>query len=92
MNVPRALELIAQRSPDALMFGSDMPSTRSKRPFQGSDIELIKSILGHDLARKALWSNGRSVYRLSETHHHESWPAADLADARMLLGQLPGPN
>lgn len=65
MNVPRALEQIAQRNPNALMFGSDMPSTRAKRPFQPSDIELIKSVLGHDLARKALWDNGRSLYQIS---------------------------
>ncbi|MDQ0671020.1 amidohydrolase [Pseudomonas sp. W2I6] len=67
LDVPRALELIARRSPDALMFGSDMPSTRTKRPFQAADIELIKSILGQELARKALWSNGRSLYRLPVT-------------------------
>jgi predicted TIM-barrel fold metal-dependent hydrolase len=64
LDVPRALERIARRSPDALMFGSDMPSTRAKRPFQASDIQLIQSILGQELARKALWSNGRSLYRL----------------------------
>ncbi len=67
LDVPRALERIAQRSPDALMFGSDMPSTRAKRPFQNTDIDLIESILGQELARKALWSNGRSLYRLPVT-------------------------
>lgn len=65
--MPRALERIARHSPDALMFGSDMPSTRAKRPFQAADIQLIKSILGQELARKALWSNGRSLYRLPVT-------------------------
>ncbi|WIV24064.1 amidohydrolase family protein [Pseudomonas sp. M2(2023)] len=64
LDVPRALEKIAQRSSDALMFGSDLPSTRAQRPFHPDDIGLIKSILGPELARKALWSNGRSLYRL----------------------------
>ena len=28
---------------DVLMFGTDLPSTRAKRPFNKSDIELIKT-------------------------------------------------
>ena len=30
-------------NPDVLMFGTDLPSTRAKRPFNKSDIELIKT-------------------------------------------------
>ncbi|KRF67632.1 2-pyrone-4,6-dicarboxylate hydrolase [Bacillus sp. Soil768D1] len=37
-----AIRTIYSTNPDALMFGTDLPSTRAKRPFRYSDIELIK--------------------------------------------------
>ena len=64
MNIPRALEQIAARNPNALVFGTDLPSTRAKRPFEVSDIELIKMVLGQQLAENVLWKNGRILYRL----------------------------
>jgi predicted TIM-barrel fold metal-dependent hydrolase len=64
MNVPRVLEKIAERNPNALVFGTDLPSTRAKRPFATGDLELIRKVLGAELARKALWSNARALYRL----------------------------
>ena len=63
MNVPKALERIASRNPDALMFGTDLPSTRAKRPFETADITLVKNVLGPALARKALWDNAVALYR-----------------------------
>lgn len=63
MNVPKALEQIAARNTNALMFGTDLPSTRAQRPFEASDIELIKSVLGPVIAHKTLWSNAISLYR-----------------------------
>ena len=63
MNVPKAIEQIATRNPNALMFGTDLPSTRAKRPFEASDIDLIKNILGPTNAIKTLWTNGISLYR-----------------------------
>jgi len=63
MDVPAALERIAGRSPNALMFGTDLPSTRAKRPFQVEDIELVRRVLGPELARRALWNNAVSLYR-----------------------------
>ena len=63
MDVPQALTQIASRSADALIFGTDLPSTRAKRPFQPQDIALVKQVLGAELARKALWSNAVALYR-----------------------------
>ena len=40
-----AMKEIYAINPDALMFGTDLPSTRAKRPFEFSDIDLIKTIL-----------------------------------------------
>jgi predicted TIM-barrel fold metal-dependent hydrolase len=63
MNVPKALELIAARNPNALMFGTDLPSTRAKRPFESADIQLVKDVLGPIVSEKALWSNAVGLYR-----------------------------
>ncbi|WP_226817053.1 amidohydrolase family protein [Advenella sp. FME57] len=63
MNVPKVLERIAQRNPDALIFGTDLPSTRAKRPFQAQDIQTIREVLGPQLSRKVLWDNAVSLYR-----------------------------
>lgn len=62
MDVPHALEAIAARDPAALMFGTDLPSTRAARPFEPSDVDLLRQALGHDLARRALWDNARAFY------------------------------
>ena len=63
MNVPKALELIAARNSNALMFGTDLPSTRAKRPFEADDIALIKNVLGPVNAQKTLWNNAVALYK-----------------------------
>lgn len=63
MNVPKALELIATRNSNALMFGTDLPSTRAKRPFEAEDIALIRNVLGPINAQKTLWNNAVGLYR-----------------------------
>lgn len=64
MDVPRALTRIAERSPDALMFGSDLPSTRARRAFEPQDIDLVRQVLGPRLADKAFWDNAIELYRM----------------------------
>ena len=63
LDVPATLEAIATRSPDALVFGTDMPSTRAERPFLPADIDLVEKVLGPELARKAFWDNPVALYR-----------------------------
>jgi len=63
MNVPKALELISARNPNALVFGTDLPSTRAKRPFEIADIQLIRNVLGPTVAEKVLWNNAIGLYR-----------------------------
>ena len=65
MDVPKTLEAIAARDPSALMFGTDLPSTRARRPFQAADITLIRDVLGAELAQRALWDNAVAKYRLT---------------------------
>jgi predicted TIM-barrel fold metal-dependent hydrolase len=64
LDVPKALEAIARRSPSALVFGTDIPSTRAKRPFEPADIDLVERVLGADLAKCAFWDNPLALYRV----------------------------
>ncbi|MFI3044690.1 MULTISPECIES: amidohydrolase family protein [Pseudomonas syringae group] len=59
-----ALRDIHAANPCALMFGTDLPSTRALRPFQADDIELLTDALGENGARQALWENAANFYRL----------------------------
>src|SRR4051812_1884170 len=64
MDVPKVLEAVAKKSPDALVFGTDIPSTRAARPFETADIDLIERVLGKELAQKAFWDNPLALYRV----------------------------
>jgi hypothetical protein len=57
-DVPAALRAIADVNPNALLFGSDLPSTRAKRPFQDEDLQLVREIAGPH----ALYANAAAVY------------------------------
>jgi len=62
--VSQALQAIHAANPQALMFGTDLPSTRAPRPFEANDISLIVDALGEEGAELALWRNATSFYRL----------------------------
>ena len=51
-------------NPAALLFGSDLPSTRAPRPFRDADVDLIREVLGEDGARAVLGDNARMFYRV----------------------------
>jgi predicted TIM-barrel fold metal-dependent hydrolase len=65
LDVPKTLEQVATRSANALVFGTDIPSTRAARPFTLLDIDLVENVLGPDLARKAFWDNPLALYRVT---------------------------
>jgi predicted TIM-barrel fold metal-dependent hydrolase len=54
--------------PDALMFGSDLPSTRAPRPFEENDITLIQDTLGDAASEKVLCDNALKFYKVQRTH------------------------
>lgn len=58
-----ALKKLAQVNPDALMFGTDLPSTRASRPFREQDIHLILETFEPEPAAKVLYYNAVSLYR-----------------------------
>ena len=66
LNVPRALEQIALRNPNALVFGTDMPSTRARVPFGPADMTLINAVLGSAISQKVFWDNALRLYRVPE--------------------------
>ena len=66
VDVAAALRELARVNPDCLMFGTDLPSQRARRPFEPADMELIAHVLGEPLARKALWDNAVAFYRPAE--------------------------
>ncbi len=61
------LKTIYSVNPDSLMFGTDLPSTRAKRPFYDSDITLISDSLGDKKAvDQVLFENALRFYRLTK--------------------------
>ena len=62
LNVEHALKEIYKANPDALLFGTDLPYTRAKWPFQATDIALIQEIFDAKAAEKILFSNAHNWY------------------------------
>lgn len=62
LNIENALKSIYDVNPDALMFGTDLPSTRAKRPFEQADIELIQQLFDEQATDKILYENAVKWY------------------------------
>ncbi|WP_042348677.1 amidohydrolase family protein [Bacillus massiliigorillae] len=62
LNVENALKSIYETNPDALMFGTDLPSTRAKRPFEYEDIKLIQRLFDKQASDKILYTNALKWY------------------------------
>jgi predicted TIM-barrel fold metal-dependent hydrolase len=65
-DVRHALEVLFAANPDALMFGTDLPSTRAARPYSDRDFQLVVSTLGETAARRVLHDNAAGFYRVGE--------------------------
>ncbi|MGP4038559.1 amidohydrolase family protein [Gracilibacillus sp. D59] len=57
-----AIRNIYSINPDALMFGTDLPSTRANRPFNVSDLELVYDVLDENQVEKVLYKNAFNWY------------------------------
>lgn len=62
LDVKKALREIYSINPNALMFGTDLPSTRAKRPFEVADITLIQQLFDAQASEKILYSNAHNWY------------------------------
>jgi predicted TIM-barrel fold metal-dependent hydrolase len=69
VDVTAALRELAAVNADCLMFGTDLPSQRARRPFLPSDMDLIRDTLGDALAHKAFCDNAVAFYRPRELPH-----------------------
>jgi predicted TIM-barrel fold metal-dependent hydrolase len=63
LDVPSAIRSLAAADPDALMFGTDLPSQRARRPFEPGDIALLRDNIDPALERKVFWENAATFYR-----------------------------
>ncbi len=61
-DVPEALQALMAANPTALMFGTDLPSTRAPRPFLDQDLDLITRALGPRGAAAVLFNNAWQLY------------------------------
>jgi predicted TIM-barrel fold metal-dependent hydrolase len=66
VDVPPALRELARANPDCLMFGTDLPSQRARRPFGPQDMRLIVDTLGEALSHKVFWDNAARFYGPAE--------------------------
>lgn len=58
-----AIRQLVEARPEAVVVGTDLPSTRAPRPFRASDLALVRDMLPPDLAEAVLWRNARALYR-----------------------------
>lgn len=64
-----ALAEICQASPNRILWGSDLPGTRSPRPFDPRDLDRIAEALAEpELIRRVLWDNALALYRPPGLH------------------------
>lgn len=58
----RTMRAILDVDPTALMVGTDLPSTRARRPVQNADFELITETLTSEEIPAVLWDNAADFY------------------------------
>ena len=68
-DVRSAIKSLYAANPAALMFGTDLPSTRAARPYSDRDFQLVIDTLGDQAARRVLFENALDFYqpRLART-------------------------
>ncbi|MDD2898060.1 MAG: amidohydrolase family protein [Desulfuromonadaceae bacterium] len=66
-DVSTALNQLHAANPKALMFGTDLPSTRNPRPYTVDDFLLVVETLGCESARAVFFDNAAEFYRFTRT-------------------------
>ena len=65
-DVKTALIEIASVDPRAIMFGTDLPSTRAKRLFKNEDMALIRETFEENICNKIFYENAASFYNIKK--------------------------
>lgn len=71
-DVKNAIRELFSANPSALMFGTDLPSTRAPVVYQDADFALIAEVLGADSAQRVLSENALDFYRIQDARSHNS--------------------
>ncbi len=58
----QAINDLNHANPNALMFGTDLPSTRAPKPFTDNDIDIVRDALDESAANKVLFENALNFY------------------------------
>lgn len=65
-DVSHAMQQICHINPNALVFGSDLPSTRAPRPYCDTDFIRVIDALGEEQAEKVFYQNALTLYDLNQ--------------------------
>jgi predicted TIM-barrel fold metal-dependent hydrolase len=63
LDVADTIRAVMKADPSALMFGTDLPSTRARRPFEDADVDLVAEVAGEHLDA-VLHHNAAAFYRI----------------------------
>ncbi|NOZ83991.1 MAG: amidohydrolase family protein, partial [Epsilonproteobacteria bacterium] len=63
-DVKKAIKEIIAINPNALVFGTDLPSTRAPKQYSDKDFFTIIDAIGEKMARKVFYENAASLYQL----------------------------
>ena len=66
MDPARTLAAIVDVDPTALMVGTDLPSTRARRPFAPQDLDLIRGVLTPPEQSAVFWDNAAAFYGVAD--------------------------
>lgn len=64
-----ALRALHAANPHALMFGTDLPSTRAPRAYEDEDYVRVIETLGEEGARRVFLENALDFYRVEPEGH-----------------------
>jgi amidohydrolase family protein len=76
-DVKKTLIDLYSANPNALMFGTDLPSTRAPRPYSDDDYKLVIDTLGSEGAVKVLNQNAIDFYKPRKTANKSFQPTAN---------------
>ncbi|MCT7662123.1 amidohydrolase family protein [Mycobacterium deserti] len=68
LNPAYAIGEIMKVNPGALVFGTDLPSTRAPRPFRDEDLNTIADVVGAEHLDDVLWGNAARLYRIEHAN------------------------
>ena len=66
LDIPNTLRSIYNINPEALMFGTDLPSTRAPYRFNENDIQIIENNFTNEECENIFYKNATKWYRIKK--------------------------